>query len=135
MFRLQVAAEWQAVIRAAAGVLTVLTCLKAQRKYPAPEAAFLLFVVHACFVLLFSPRTENNTDAVLGPAIAVLAARAWLVERHRLTGAWLASLALGITVSYDGRRMLPDCPATWLAPLMAICLSVFVGRRIWMSRE
>jgi alpha-1,2-mannosyltransferase len=136
VLRLQVTAGWQALIRAAAFLLTVVTCIKVRRKYPAAEAAFLLFVVHACFVMLFSPRTENNTYAVLAPAIAVLGARAWLVERHRLAGAWLASLAGGITVSYElGRRILPGRPATWLAPLMAICLSVFVGRRIWTSRE
>lgn len=133
---LTVSAAWQAIIRAAAVLVTMLTAMKAQRKYPTAEAAFLLFVVHAALVMLFSPRTEHNTYALLAPAISVLAARAWMVERHRAAGAWLASLAGGIAVSHElGRRLLPGRPATWLAPLMAICFSVFVGRRIWTSRE
>ncbi len=133
---LHVSAVVQTAMRAAAAVLTLGVCLFAARRQTAAQAAVSLFVLHACFLMLFSPRTENNTYAVLAPGIAVLCAQAWLIEGRRLAGVALAALAIITAGGYElGRRILPASPPTWLAPLMTVCFAVYAVGRVWRARE
>lgn len=129
---LRLSAVVQTEMRAAAAILTLGVCLVAVRRQPSTQAAVLLFVVHACFLMLFSPRTENNTYAVLAPAIAVLCAQAWLIERRWVAGVALTALAVTTAGGYElGRRLLPGSPPNWLAPLMAVGFTVYAISRIW----
>jgi len=126
----------QTVMRAAAAVLTLTVCLFAKRRQASAQAAVSLFVFHACFLMLFSPRTENNTYAALAPGIAVLCAQAWLIESRRLVGVALAALAVITAGGYElGRRILPASPPTWLAPLMTVFFTAYAVSRVWRARE
>jgi uncharacterized membrane protein YfcA len=128
-------AAWQNVIRTIAAGLTIAACVLTQRRGTPEESVIDLFVLQACFLMLFSPRTENNTYAALAPAIALLSGRAWLVEGRRSVGAALAVMAIGMAGSYEiGRRLLPGHPPTWLAPMLATAFSLYAIRRIWTSR-
>jgi hypothetical protein len=123
-------ATLQAVIRILAAVATVAACLFAVRRHTPAQTAVWLFVFHACAITLFSPRTELTTYAALAPAIAVLCARAWRIERRHLAGAALMSLAVVTALSYElGRLLLPGHPPTWPAPLMAVCFTIYALRR------
>ena len=53
---------------------------------------------HLRFLMLFSPRTENNTYAMLGPAIAVFLAGVYLIEHRRREGIMLSCMAGAIQV-------------------------------------
>jgi len=77
--------------------------------------------------MLFSPRTENNTYAMLGPAIGVFLARAFLVEKRTGEGILLAAMVLALASSRVIERLLaPRAEAIWLPPLMAICFAVYL---------
>lgn len=125
----------QAAMQIAAAGLTIVICLFAARRRTT-QAAVWIFAFHACFLMLFSPRTENNTYAVLAPAIAALSAQAWVVDQRHVAGAALASLAVVTTASYElGRRLLPDRPPTWLAPLMTVCFTIYAVIRVCRRAE
>jgi len=128
---IEVAAPFQTGIRATAALLTVALCLLARQRNTPAQAAVFLFVLHGCFLMLFSPRTENNTYSALAPAIAVLCAQAWLVTFRPRTGMGLATLAAGILGSYEiGRRLVPGSPPNWLAPLMCVCFTAYAVVRL-----
>jgi hypothetical protein len=86
--------------------------------------------------MLFGPRTEYNTYSALAPAIAVLCAQAWLVDRRRLAAVGLAIVALLILGSFEiGRRLAPGVLLIWLAPLMCVWFTSFVVVRVLQARN
>jgi hypothetical protein len=126
----RVPALGQMAMQVAAAVGLALVSVSVARRHTRRQAAVWIFVWHACVLMLFSPRTENNTYAVLAPAMGLLFARAWAIERRPLTAAALASLAILMTAGYEiGRRVLPGRPAAWVAPLVAVCFMVYAVTR------
>jgi hypothetical protein len=78
--------------------------------------------------MLFNPRTENNTYAMLGPAIAVFCGQALLVERRPKTAAALATSAIVILGSHQITRWITPPPrAVWLAPLVCTGFLAFLA--------
>jgi alpha-1,2-mannosyltransferase len=73
----------QAWIGLAAALATLALCAVTSRRHTPAQAVVLVLALHGCYLMLFSPRTEVNTYSALAPAIAVLCAQAWLVERRR----------------------------------------------------
>jgi hypothetical protein len=115
----------QTAVRIAGAGLTLFAAWLAQRRLPAPRVAVYLFSLSACYVLLFNPRTENNTYALVAPAIGVFCAEAFLAERNRLAGGILGLFAAGIVGSYEvGTRLTPQANHVWLAPLMCVGFSL-----------
>ncbi len=80
----------QTIIRILAAFGTLALCFGARRRHDAADAVIYLFSLAVVYLMLFSPRTENNTYAMLGPAIAVFLARAFLVESRFVAGTFLA---------------------------------------------
>jgi hypothetical protein len=79
------------------------------------------------YLMLFSPRTENNTYAMLGPAIATFLAGAFLVEQRFREGILLSCIALAIMSGRTIERMLtPHAGTSWLSPLMAVCFAAYL---------
>jgi hypothetical protein len=77
--------------------------------------------------MLFSPRTENNTYAMLGPAIAVFLAGAYLEERRRVEGLLLSCMAGAILIGRLIERLLtPHSGTSWVSPLMAVCFTAYL---------
>ncbi len=82
--------------------------------------------------MLFSPRTENNTYAMLGPAFAVFVAQAFLIEKRFAEGIILAGVALATAGSRTvGHLLVPGAEAIWLAPVLAACFAVYLLVRIF----
>lgn len=116
----------QTAIRVVAATLTLVLCMVAVRKHCRVQGAVFLLAFHACFLTLFSPRTEPNSYSVVAPAIAVLFAQAWVVERRLVAAIGLAVMDAGIARTYEvGRILAPDTPPIWLAPLMCLCFFAY----------
>jgi len=61
----------QTILRLVAALGTLALCWQSRRRHDAVRSAAYVFALSVAYLMLFSPRTENNTYAMLGPAIAV----------------------------------------------------------------
>ena len=122
----------QTVMRLIGAAVTLGLCFFARRRYEAARSAVFLFSLAALYLMLFSPRTENNTYAMLGPAIGVFLARAFLVEKRTGEGVLLAAMVLALASSRVIERLLaPRAEAIWLPPFMAGCFAIYLLTRFF----
>jgi hypothetical protein len=110
-----------------AGGAVLFACRQLRRRLLVQRYALYLFALTTTYLLLFSPRTENNTYAFLAPALGVCCGEAFLVKRNRWLGALFVLIAFGILGSYElGRLIAPQTPPVWLAPLMTVCFAIII---------
>lgn len=129
---LNVPERGQTAIRLLAAVVTWLASVFVCRRFDAARSAIFVFSMAAVYLMLFSPRTENNTYAMLGPAFAVFAAQSLLIEKRRGEGVLLAGVALATAGSRTlGRLLAPGAEAVWLAPVLALCFAAYLLVRIF----
>ena len=122
-----VSSSVQTGIRLLAAGGTVWLCRLARDRYPADRAAVWLYALSVCYLMLFNPRTENNTYAMLGPAIAVFCGQALLVERRPKPAAALAAAAVCILGSPQiTKGITPPPQSVWLAPLVCVGFLAFL---------
>jgi hypothetical protein len=125
----------QTLIRAAAALATLVLCLVAQRRRDSYGAVEYLFAFSVLYILLFNPRTENNTYAMLGPAIGVFAAP-WITNaRHRAAVLFL-SLLLFLLAAGDElvRVVAPPGEHIWLKPSLGILFLLFLVGHLFMPK-
>jgi len=88
------------------------------------------------YLMLFSPRTENNTYAMLGPAIAVFLAGAYLAEQRPREGLVLVGIVSAIVGGRVIERLLtPHAGTSWLSPLMAACFTGYLLFRYFRDMQ
>ena len=117
----------QSLVRAVAAAGTLAICWRAQVRLTALRYSLYLYALAACYLMLFNPRTENNTYAMLGPALGLFFAEACLVRRRYGTALVLLLMAGGTVGSNQfGKWLLPDWKPVWLAPLMALGFTAYV---------
>jgi hypothetical protein len=117
----------QMVFRLAAAAATLALCAVARKRYDAEGSALFVFSLAAAYLMLFSPRTENNTYAMLAPAIAAFLALAVLIERRSTAAALLSGITAGLIGSRLIERLLtPHASTSWVSPLMAVCFTAFL---------
>jgi len=117
----------QTGVRLLAAGGTLWLCRLARKQYPADQAAVWLYALSACYLMLFNPRTENNTYAMLGPAIAVFCGQALLIERRPMVAAALAGAAIGILGSHQiTKGITPPSQSVWLSPLVCAGFLAFL---------
>jgi alpha-1,2-mannosyltransferase len=120
----------QTVIRLLAAAATLGLAFTAQRRWPRPWASYFHYALAASYLMLFNPRTENNTYSCLAPALGIAFAVAWQTGR-RLHAAAFAFLALAIVGSWQiGKLALPSVSPVWLAPLAATIFTAILLRQI-----
>jgi len=110
----------QAAIRGLAAMLTLGLCRLGVRLWGNVRGEVLLLAMASCYLMLFNPRTENNSYVLLGSSLAVFAAWAFLVDRRSAVGWMLLGIIVGVTGSYEITRG----PNYWLSP--SLCL-IFAG--------
>lgn len=117
----------QTMIRLAAAVATLALCfLSKQRHGPVRSSVYVLSLA-VLYLLLFSPRTENNTYAMLGPVVGYFLADA-LKSRSRFNEAVLLSALVFVQVISRSvsRFLAPAAKPIWLSPLLAACFAVYL---------
>jgi hypothetical protein len=126
----------QTLIRIIAALGTLFLCYLSRRRHDAIHSAMFVFSLAVTYLMLFSPRTENNTYAMLGPAIAVFLAGAFLIEQRIREGIVLSGIAAAILGGRAIERMLtPHAGTSWLSPLMAFCFAVYLLMTFFMDRK
>jgi len=120
----------QTILRVLAAGLTLGLAVYAQRKWQPPRAAIWIFTLAACYLMLFNPRTENNTYSCLGPAIGLAFAFSW-GRQHWLTAGYVL-LAIGVVAGWSLSRLVTsEIPPIWLAPLSATIFAGICVRQIF----
>jgi hypothetical protein len=125
----------QTLTRLAAAGATLALCLLARKRLPQATADAYLYVLAATYLMLFNPRTENNTYAMLGPALGVLAAPIILVERRKWAALLLGFIAFGTLGSYEIGKLLTPGSVVWLAPAMTVCFVGLIVQRLLRRGE
>lgn len=92
-----------------------------------------MFCLAAYYLMLFNPRTENNSYAVLAPVIALLAADAFLVRKQWWIG-WLCVLmAMVLALAWETAALL-HVSKDVVSPTVAMLSLIFLAgvlRRGW----
>jgi len=122
----------QMAIRIFAAFGTLALCFLVRRRYDENRSAIYLFSLTALYLILFSPRTENNTYAMLGPSIAVFLSLAFLTEKRFGQGIFLACMVLVLMGSRPlGNALAPHAAVSWVSPLMAACFAAYLFFRLY----
>lgn len=117
----------QTVIRLLAGLGTLVLCWTARRRLDPVRSAVYLFSFAAAYILLFSPRTENNTYMMLAPSLSLFLALALLDGARRREGLLLGLLAFALVSGRVIQRLLaPQAETVWLSPLLASLFAAFL---------
>lgn len=122
----------QTVIRLVAAAGTLALCSFTRRRHDAARSAVFVFSLATLYLMLFSPRTENNTYAMLGPVIGVFLTRVFLIEKRSVEGILLTVMVLALAGSRLIERLLaPHAEQIWLSPLLATCFAVYLLVRLF----
>jgi hypothetical protein len=127
---LDVSEPVQTALRIGFAGFTLLAAWLAYRRLPPERCGIYLYALAGCYLMLFNPRTENNTYALIAPAIGLFCAEAFLVERNFRQGTAIALAAIGIVCRYEvGILLVPTERPVWMAPLMCVGFStVLLGQ-------
>ena len=124
---IDISEDIQTVIRLVAAAGTLVLCAFARRRHNVARSAVFIFSLAALYLLLFSPRTENNTYAMLGPVIGVFLAWAFQAEKRSMEGILLTATVLVLVGSRPISLLLaPNAEQIWLSPLLATCFTVYL---------
>ncbi len=127
----------QTVIRLiAAGAAIALTRAARLRSSP-PRAAEYLLAISSLYILLFNPRTENNTYALLGPVIGLSMVATLAMRRpNRSEIVFLSTLLALMTVGDSVVRLFaPEGEHIWMTPAVATVFSLYLIHRIFFRKE
>jgi hypothetical protein len=123
-----VASGMRTIVRLAAALGTLCLAWRARRTLTPEMGAFLLFLLAACYLMLFNPRTENNTYALLAPALAICLDRWGGTQRRTWLAAFTVVVAVAILGSYElGKLLQPRVLGVWLAPLATAAFFLVVA--------
>ena len=122
---IEVPSFWQNGTRALAAVATLGVCYVAKRRHSVVQTHLLLYALAASYLMLFNPRTENNTYSHLAPALAAFFSQAFLSGQRRGLAAYYVGCALAVLGSWElGRLFVPPAQAVWLAPLGCFAFAI-----------
>jgi alpha-1,2-mannosyltransferase len=118
-------------IRLLAAVSTLFACWQAVKTLSPHRAAFYLFSLTACYLMLFNSRTEGNTYAMVGPVYGALLAEAAYRLNHRRSTGWLIAAVVLTLANYElAVLMTPRDKAIWICPLVCVGVTGYLVHRL-----
>lgn len=119
----------QTVVRLIAALATLAATVVVFRRLPESRRPVWLFTLTVVYLLLFNPRTENNTYCLLGPALGMFYAEELIAKGRRWRAGGILLLALLTLGSYELGKFVtpPGVPPIWLAPLACCLFAVYLG--------
>jgi alpha-1,2-mannosyltransferase len=107
------------LLRLVTALATLAIAYVAVRRQDSMVAAFDLFALAVCYLMLMNPRTEENTYIMLAAVIGFFAALAWQRERRISQALLLAALCVAMgTQAYGNWIYRPT--VLWLKPLLCL---------------
>jgi hypothetical protein len=140
---IELAPTWETVTRVLAALATLALSWRACRAslpksdIPNPKSEIpawpliSLYALATSYLLLFNPRTENNSYLMLSPAIAVFCVRAWYVEHRAAKAGWLLAAAVAIFAGHDFCAVVtPQSEVVWVCPLVGLAFAAALIREV-----
>ncbi|WP_263078441.1 glycosyltransferase 87 family protein [Endozoicomonas sp. Mp262] len=127
--------KFQTVVRLILAPVTLWLAWYAKKHYKPEMAAYYMYALPACYLMLFNPRNENNDYAILSAAIGF-----WLAAAtHRYGSGVLKGFSwfilLGIIGAYEiSVRLTPGMDA-WVSPIMGTVFTLFLLMRLFLGRD
>ena len=118
LFGLEPPQMFMTLIRVVAAASTLGLCHLANRCFGRLRGAIFTGLLALIYILLFNPRTENNTYIAIAPVLGVLGASLFLVVRWNATGTLVVISALLIGFGFEIIRHLTPGHVSWLSPLL-----------------
>jgi hypothetical protein len=98
---------------------------------PSARVLLTIYAIATAYLLLFNPRTENNSYLILSPVIALIGARAYFVEGRRLRAALLSVGAVFIFAGHEVcGHLTPRAGMIWTSPLVCLLFAGDLAREI-----
>jgi hypothetical protein len=124
-----------------AAVVTLCGCLLAQKSLRPSEAATTMYSLSMLWLMLFSPRTENNTYVCIAPTLGLGIATGLYgfgpdcIGKSRVRAAlYMVAVALVIGSYELGKVVAPGRVGNWLAPLSCTFVLLDVWRDVFFRR-
>jgi len=134
---INVSESTQTAIRLIAAGGAIGLCLAARSRTRSTRAAEYLLAISVLYILLFNPRTENNTYAMLGPVIGLsLVAALALKQPSRAAVLFLSTLVTLMAVG-DAlvRLFVPEGEHIWMTPCLAVLFSAYLIHRLFFRER
>jgi alpha-1,2-mannosyltransferase len=134
---INVSESTQTAIRLIAAAGAIGLCLAARSRARSTRAAEYLLAISVLYILLFNPRTENNTYAMLGPVIGLsLVAALALKPPSRAAVLFLSTLVTLMAVG-DAlvRLFVPEGEHIWMTPCLAVLFSAYLIHRLFFRER
>jgi alpha-1,2-mannosyltransferase len=127
----------QTVLRLIAAVGAILLTRAARLRSGPLRAAEYLLAISSLYILLFNPRTENNTYALLGPVIGLSLVAALAVRRPGRGEVIFLSTLLALMAVGDAlvRLFAPEGEHIWMTPCVATAFGLYLIHRLYFRRE
>lgn len=127
----------QTMLRAGAGLGALGLAWAARRRCAPARAAEYLLAISALYILLFNPRTENNTYAMLGPVIGLsLAAALASASKNRGEVIFLTTLMVLLAAGDAVIRIFAaEGEHVWLTPSVATIFSFYLLHRLFFRER
>ena len=119
-------------IRAFAALMTLAISYLALRRFPFALGCFYLLVFCIGYLMLFNPRTEGNSYVMFVPAVAVLFAWAWLVDKR--TGVAISLLVSLILFAAAHELYKDKLDSVWIRPLCTLIICGGAGWEVFRNR-
>jgi alpha-1,2-mannosyltransferase len=138
---IEIDGTWRTALRLAAALGTLALCwrVKSEIRNPKSQIPSLLtiYALATVYLLLFNPRTENNSYLLLSPVMALLCVRAYFVEGRTVRAALLLAGAIALFAGHEICQLLtPRSGFVWISPLVCVVVSIdLVGTAMLPPRE
>jgi hypothetical protein len=119
-FGLKVDQRMETPVRALATLATLGLCWWARRRCDLPRGMLVLWIYAFGYILLFNPRTENNTYVMFGPVVGLFAGLALFHRRQSLVGWALVIAALLTAAGHQVATRLTGQYDFWVGPVMTM---------------
>ncbi len=122
-------------VLAAAGAIVLIRAVRLRCR-PMRAAEYLL-AISVLYILLFNPRTENNTYAMLGPVVGISLAAALAVHpiRRGEVISLLVSLLLMVVGDSVVRIFAAEGEHIWFTPAVATLFSAYLIHRLFFREQ
>ncbi len=130
VFHVWVPASVQMAVRLIMAVATVFLVFYAHRRYSPEVACYYLYAFAACYLMLFNPRNETNSFALLSAAIGY-----WVViSKHRYSNLKYHAFCWLFVVSFPMAKYVKYItPGVWAwgKPVIALLFTIFLIQRLF----
>jgi alpha-1,2-mannosyltransferase len=130
---LNLSESMQTATRVVAAGGAIALCVAARLRLNRERAAEYLLAISTLYILLFNPRTENNTYAMLGPVMGLSLIASLTARRPNRVQAICLSITLLLISAGDAvvRPLSGDGEHIWLNPSLAVLYAVYLVQQLF----